>query len=83
MKIELYGTSGCPYCQNAKQWLTNNGYQFTEISLDDGTLRSAFKAANPGLITVPQIFITHENGTRTHIGGYTDLIRSPMFQKAN
>lgn len=83
MKIEIYGTTGCPYCTNAKRWLTDNGYQFTEISLDDVTLRSAFKAANPGLNTVPQIFVTDNKGTRTHIGGFTDLQRSTLFQKAN
>jgi glutaredoxin len=83
MKIEVYGTTGCPYCQNAKKWLTENGYEFTEISLDDVTLRSAFKAANPKLATVPQIFITDASGVRTHIGGYSDLIRSPLFQKAS
>jgi len=73
MKIEVYTTQTCPYCVSAKNWLTQHGYEYTEISLDDPAVRAKFKEENPSMRTVPQIFADGE-----HIGGYTDLIASKL-----
>lgn len=68
MKIEIYTTRTCPYCIGAKSWLTERGYTYTEISLDDADKRAQFKKDNPGLNTVPQIWADGE-----HIGGFDNL----------
>lgn len=73
MKIEIYTTKTCPFCVAAKAWLTERNHQYTEISLDDPKDRAAFKAANPGLNTVPQIFADGKL-----IGGYDRLQTSQL-----
>lgn len=73
MKILVYTTKRCPYCVSAKTWLRQNGYEFEEVSLDDPADREVFKRDNPGMRTVPQIFVDGE-----HIGGFTDLIKSKL-----
>lgn len=72
--IEIYTTSTCPFCVKAKQWLTERGYEYKEVSLDDPVHRQMFKDDNPGLTTVPQIFVVDtEKQESNHIGGSTDL----------
>ena len=67
--ITLYVTAWCPYCQRAKQLLTEKKLVFTEIDVDsDAKLRQEMNARS-GRRTVPQIFIG-EN----HVGGCDDLI---------
>lgn len=58
---------------NAKNWLQEHGYEYTEIALDNPEKRAQFKKDNPDMRTVPQIFADGE-----HIGGYTDLIKSRL-----
>lgn len=73
MKIEIYTTQVCPYCISAKRWLTQRGYTYTEIPLDDPDTREKFKQENPSMRTVPQIFADGK-----HIGGYSELIVSDL-----
>lgn len=69
VKIELYTTPVCPYCQAAKELLTRKGVAFTEINvMGDAARRQEMVARAGGRMTVPQIFI----GT-THVGGCDDL----------
>jgi glutaredoxin 3 len=67
----MYTKSDCIYCIKAKQFLQSRNLNYTEISLDDADVRNEFKANNPTLKTVPQIFVTDGNH---HVGGYEDLI---------
>lgn len=73
MKIVMYTTKRCPYCISAKAWLKERGHVYEEVSLDDPTDREEFKKNNPGLRTVPQIFVDDEL-----VGGFTDLIQSKL-----
>ena len=73
MKFKMYTTSTCGYCKLAKQWLSSNGHAYEEILLDDPAKRQAFKENHPTMRTVPQIFLINDDGTETHIGGYTEL----------
>ena len=67
--ITVYVTAWCPYCQRAKQLLTQKNLAFTEIDVDgDPRLRQEMTTRS-GRRTVPQIFIG-EN----HVGGCDDLI---------
>jgi glutaredoxin len=80
MSIKIYTKSNCSFCVQAKNWLNRNNLGYEEVSLDDPVLLEQFKNENPGLRTVPQIFLT-ENGLTTRIGGYTDLISSNLINK--
>jgi glutaredoxin 3 len=65
----MYTTQVCPYCQRAKQLLTQRGVQqIEEIRVD---LRPELRVRMmelTGRRTVPQIFIGD-----THVGGCDDL----------
>ena len=57
MKVEIYSKSHCPFCDKAKKWFNDHGYDFTEYKLDNEEERIAFYQKVPGARSVPQIFI--------------------------
>ena len=57
MKVEIYSKSNCPFCEKAKKWFKDHGYDFTEHRLDNEEERMAFYQKVPGARSVPQIFI--------------------------
>jgi glutaredoxin 3 len=71
--ITIFTKTICPYCQMAKQYLTEQGLAYTEVLYDDDQARQSMYD-KLGLIgsqrTVPQIFADNER-----IGGYSDLLR--------
>jgi len=82
MQITIYTKSNCPFCEKAKAWFTQHGYDFTQIQLDDEEQRLAFyqKHSNGKEVrSVPQIFIDDK-----HIGTYNDLmaIADTLIKKA-
>ena len=66
--ITVYLAGWCPYCQRARQQLTNKGVVFSEIDVDADAAFRREMIARSGRRTVPQIFI----GER-HVGGCDDL----------
>ena len=66
--ITVYLAGWCPYCQRARQLLTNKGVVFSEIDVDADAAFRREMIARSGRRTVPQIFI----GER-HVGGCDDL----------
>lgn len=71
--ITIFTKTICPYCQMAKQYLTERGVPYAEVLYDDDQARQAMYDTL-GLIgsqrTVPQIFADDER-----IGSYSDLLR--------
>ena len=67
-RIQMYTTSWCPYCERARQLLTQKSVPFEEIDVDARPEARAEMRTRSGRTTVPQIFI----GDR-HIGGSDDL----------
>jgi len=65
----MYATGWCPYCERARQLLTEKNVEFEEIDVDVRPEARAEMRARSGRSTVPQIFI----GDR-HIGGCDDLL---------
>ena len=72
MDIYIVTRSDCEYCTNAKDWLSANGYDFTETVLDVFDDRMSFYAKE-NVTSLPYITI---NGKR--IGGYVDLLESDL-----
>ena len=67
--VDIYTKPSCPYCVAAKNLLTQRGYQYREMRIDqDAALREEMLARSAGRRTVPQIFIDDK-----HIGGFDDL----------
>ena len=57
MKVEIYSKSHCPFCDKAKKWFKDHGYEYTEHKLDNEEERLAFYQKVPNARSVPQIFI--------------------------
>ncbi len=66
--ITVYVTGWCPYCQRAKQLLTQKGVAFNEVDVDGDPRHRQEMMTRSGRRTVPQIFIGE-----THVGGCDDL----------
>ena len=68
IKIEMYTTRWCGYCDLARALLRERGLPFEEIGLDDDPAFRARLMDLTGRWTVPQILIDGRP-----IGGYTEL----------
>ncbi|NRB10961.1 MAG: glutaredoxin 3 [Rickettsiaceae bacterium] len=68
IKIDIYTTSSCPYCDRAKMLLKNKKAPFNELNAEDVDIRGEMVQRSGGKKSVPQIFINDE-----HIGGCDDL----------
>jgi glutaredoxin 3 len=67
-KVVMYSKDPCPYCVNAKRFLTNKGVSFEEIDLTGHPEKMSEIKDSTGWRTFPIIMI---NGTV--IGGYMDM----------
>lgn len=81
-KIVIYIKGYCPHCKQAKELLDEKGVKYEEIDVtnDPSLLRKAMlergvKIAPHDRITVPQIFITDQDGNQIHIKGNDELQR--------
>lgn len=73
---EVYGTKGCRFCIEAARLLDRRDldYTYTDISLlTEYDKEKLQKTAGKTFVTVPQIFLTTEEGSK-YIGGYTELL---------
>lgn len=68
MKAIVWSKYHCPYCDQAKQLLKNNGYQIEERKIGDGWTKEELLEALPSARSVPQIYLDG-----THIGGFDEL----------
>jgi glutaredoxin 3 len=69
-KVDLYVTLGCPFCQKAMAWMSEYEVEHNLTVFKTTQEKMLFYANNPGVTTVPQIFI---DGKR--IGGWSDLCK--------
>ena len=67
-KVEMYATSSCRHCMDARDFLQEKGIEYEEYLLDLMPLEKDVMIDRCGQKSIPQIFI---NGQ--HIGGLTDL----------
>ena len=66
--VTVYVSGWCPYCQRAKDLLTQKNVVFSEINVDDDATWRKEMIARSNKRTVPQIFIGDK-----HVGGCDDL----------
>jgi len=67
-KVEMYGTSSCRHCMDAREFMQEKGIEYEEYLLDLMPLEKDVMIERCSQKSVPQIFI---NGH--HIGGLDDL----------
>jgi glutaredoxin 3 len=68
VKVKIYTTTVCPYCNAAKNLFKSIKVEYEEINLDDEPdLRAKLSMENNGWRTVPMIFIGEK-----FIGGFDD-----------
>jgi glutaredoxin len=68
MKAVIWSKYHCPYCDQAKALLKQQGIKFEEKKIGDGYTKEDLLEAVPTARTVPQIFLDGEL-----IGGFTEL----------
>ena len=66
--VILWSKYHCPYCDQAKALLTQQGVKFEERKIGDGYTKEELLEAVPSARTVPQIFLGEEL-----VGGFTEL----------
>ncbi len=66
--VTVYMSDWCPYCQRAKELLTQKHVAFSEINVDEEPKFREEMIARSSRRTVPQIFIGDK-----HVGGCDDL----------
>jgi glutaredoxin 3 len=67
-RVEVYTTSSCPYCVQAKRLLGARKIAYEELNVEDDPELRADVVQRTGRRTVPQIFIGGQS-----IGGYEEL----------
>jgi glutaredoxin 3 len=67
-RVEVYTTSSCPYCVQAKRLLGARKIAYEEVDVEADPELRAYVMRRTGRRTVPQIFIGGES-----IGGYEEL----------
>ena len=68
MKVIMYTTAMCPYCQMAERLLLAKGVVIEKVRVDLEPARRVEMMEKTGRRTVPQIYVGD-----THVGGYDDL----------
>jgi len=69
MKVLMYCTAACPFCQAAERLLVEKGVQIDKVRVDlEPARRAEMTQKSGGRRTVPQIWIGNH-----HIGGCDDL----------
>ena len=65
-RVELYGTSGCPYTRDMREWLELRGADFVEYDVEaDRAARERLRAVAGPDRTVPVLV---EDGTVIQVG---------------
>jgi len=68
MKVLMYCTAACPFCQAAERLLVEKGVAIDKIRVDLEPARRSEMIEKTGRRTVPQIYIGE-----THVGGCDEL----------
>jgi glutaredoxin len=71
MNITIYSTTGCPYCNLLKEYLTSHSFVFVEKLIDqDEAAKSEMEGASGGFLGVPFVVITKDDGVSENVIGF-------------
>ncbi len=82
MHITVYSTSTCSNCVRLKGYLSDEGYDYTEINLSEQRDKMAeLQAIAPGTTSVPVVVIDREDGSDLQvIHGYDESVLTVALQ---
>lgn len=70
LKVKVYSTRTCPYCNLEKQYLKSKGVEFEDILLDDQPERALESIHICNSMGVPCTHIIKDDGTEERILGF-------------
>lgn len=70
MKIIIYSTPTCPYCQIAKQYFADNKFKYEEIDISKDQDKAEEMQEKSGQLAVPVIVIQKEDGKEEVVTGF-------------
>ncbi|MFB6203963.1 MAG: glutaredoxin family protein [Candidatus Nanohaloarchaea archaeon] len=73
-EIEVFTTPTCPYCTKVKNWLEENGYDYTEHNVAEDREKAKKMIEKTGQRGVPQVFV----GEETIVGYQPDRIEQAI-----
>jgi glutaredoxin 3 len=59
-EIEVYSTPSCPYCDKLKNWLEEQGYEYTDYNVNENQEKAKEMIERTRQRGVPQTFIGDE-----------------------
>ncbi len=81
MKITIYSTRTCPYCNMLKSWLDKKEISYTNYNVDLNPMAAQAMVALSGQMGVPFSTIEYEDGRTEKILGF-DRLRFEAALKA-
>ena len=76
LMIKIFSKPNCPFCEQAKQYLTNLEIEFDAIDITKNPMAHSF-LVKEGHRTVPQFY---QDDTLLFEGGYTELVKHSKEQ---
>lgn len=70
MKISVYSTKTCGYCQMLKSWLDAKDIEYTNYSVDENPLAAQMMIMQSGQRGVPFTTIEHDDGRIDKVLGF-------------
>ncbi len=68
--ITIFTTNTCAYCKMVKQFLTNKGFSYDEVNLDNEPEKQKEAFELSGQLTVPITLITKSDDSKQVVVGY-------------
>jgi len=70
MKITIYSTKTCAYCNMLKKWLDDKSVSYTVYSVDENPIAAQNMVRISGQMGVPFSTVEHEDGQVENILGF-------------
>ncbi len=83
MKVTIYSTRTCPYCNMLKRWLDDKSVEYTNYSVDDNPFAAQMMVNLSGQMGVPFSTIEYEDGRMEKILGFDVRRFENAIQTAN
>ena len=80
--LTIYSKANCPFCVQAKNFLTQKNIEFTEVKIDEDTAAKEFVLSR-GHRTVPQVYLGETLFVEGGFTGLSKLTEDQIKEKLN
>ena len=70
MKITIYSTKTCAYCNMLKRWLDEKSVKYTAYSIDENPIAAQNMVRISGQMSVPFSTVEYDDGQTVNILGF-------------